>query len=175
MDGTGQAQLHTGIGFLDHMLEQIAKHALVDLKIECQGDLHIDDHHSVEDIGICLGQALLQAVGDKKGICRYGYAYAPLDEALARCVIDLSGRSHLTYKASFSSAKIGQFDSELIEEFFVAVAHNAKMTLHVHQLEGSNSHHIAETQFKAFAQALRQALSMDPRNAGQIPSSKGAL
>lgn len=175
LDGSGESKINTSMGFFDHMLEQISKHSLIDLKLTCQGDLHIDYHHSVEDVGICLGQAILQAIGDKAGIYRYGSAYVPLDEALARVVLDLSGRSFISYQHQFTINKIGNFDTELVEEFFTAIANNGKMALHIDQLKGVNAHHIAETQFKAFGRALRQAASFDERNKGIIPSSKGYL
>jgi imidazoleglycerol-phosphate dehydratase len=175
LDGSGTSKLQSGIGFLDHMLEQIAKHGIVDLEILCKGDNHIDDHHSVEDIGIALGQALQQALGDKMGICRYGYSYAPLDEALSRTVIDLSGRACIEFSANFPTEKIGNFQVELFREFFTALAHNAKMTLHIDSIRGINSHHIAESIFKSFAIALRQAISVDAKRQGVVPSSKGVL
>jgi imidazoleglycerol-phosphate dehydratase len=175
LDGSGTSKLQSGIGFLDHMLEQIAKHGIVDLEILCKGDNHIDDHHSVEDIGIALGQALQQALGDKMGICRYGYSYAPLDEALSRTVIDLSGRACIEFSANFPTEKIGNFQVELFREFFTAFAHNAKMTLHIDSIRGINSHHIAESIFKSFAIALRQAISVDAKRQGVVPSSKGVL
>lgn len=175
LDGKGVAKLHTGVGFLDHMLDQIAKHALIDLTVSCRGDTEIDDHHSVEDIGITFGLALQQALGEKTGICRYGYAYAPLDESLSRVVIDLSGRSFLSFNVLFPCEKIGSFQTELFQEFFTAIAHNAKITLHIDSLKGTNSHHIAESLFKSFAMALRQAVSEDPDRQGDIPSSKGTL
>ena len=175
LDGTGQSQLHTGIGFFDHMLEQIARHGLIDLHIECQGDLHIDGHHTVEDVGITLGQALLQAVGDKKGLRRYGHAYVPLDEALSRVVVDFSGRPGLHMDVPFTSGMIGGFDSQLTFEFFQGLANHAFVTLHIDNLKGVNAHHQCETVFKAFARALRMALEIDPRSAGTIPSTKGSL
>lgn len=175
LDGTGQADLHSGIGFFDHMLEQIARHGLIDLRVHCQGDLHIDGHHTVEDIGIALGQALAQAVGDKKGIARYGHAYVPLDEALSRVVIDLSGRPGLSFHAAFTSGMIGALDTQLVQEFFQGVVNHAGMTLHIDNLRGINAHHQCETIFKAFGRALRMALAHDPRSAGIIPSTKGCL
>jgi len=175
LDGSGQAQLHSGIGFLDHMLEQIARHALVDLEIHCEGDLHVDGHHSVEDIGITLGQAVAQAMGDKKGIYRYGHAYVPLDEALSRVVIDLSGRPGLHMHVQFTAAAIGQLDTQLVYEFFQGFVNHAGVTLHIDNLKGINAHHQCETIFKAFARALRCALERDDRMQGLIPSTKGAL
>ena len=175
LDGTGHSNLSTGIGFFDHMLDQIARHGLIDLDIQCQGDLHIDGHHTVEDVGITLGQALAQAVGDKRGLRRYGHAYVPLDEALSRVVIDFSGRPGLEMHVPFKSAMIGTFDSQLAFEFFQGFANHAFVTLHIDNLRGENSHHQAETVFKAFARALRMALEMDPRSVGVIPSTKGSL
>ena len=175
LDGTGQARLHTGNGFFDHMLDQIARHGLIDLEIDCEGDLHIDGHHTVEDVGITLGQAVAQAVGDKKGIRRYGHAYVPLDEALSRVVIDFSGRPGLAMHVPFTSGMIGSFDSQLAFEFFQGFANHAFVTLHIDNLKGVNAHHQCETVFKAFARALRAALELDPRSAGIIPSTKGSL
>ena len=175
LDGTGQSRLNTGIGFFDHMLDQIARHGLIDLDVQCEGDLHIDGHHTVEDVGICIGQAVRQAVGDKKGITRYGHSYVPLDEALSRVVIDFSGRPGLAIDVDFSSAMIGQFDTQLLHEFFQGFVNHAFVTLHVDNLKGVNAHHQAETIFKAFGRALRMALTPDPRAAGQIPSTKGSL
>jgi imidazoleglycerol-phosphate dehydratase len=175
LDGTGEAKLHTGIGFFDHMLDQIARHALVDLDIQAQGDLHIDGHHTVEDVGITLGQAVAKAVGDKKGIRRYGHAYVPLDEALSRVVIDFSGRPGLHMDVKFKAGSIGQFDTQLAFEFFQGFANHAGVTLHIDNLKGDNAHHQCETIFKAFARALRFALEIDPRAAGVIPSTKGSL
>ena len=175
IDGTGRAGIDTGIGFLDHMLEQIAKHGLMDLSIRARGDLHIDAHHTTEDVGITLGQAFKQALGDKKGITRYAHAYVPLDEALTRVVVDISGRPWLVWQVDFPTEKIGTFDTELVHEFFYAFAINAGVTLHVETLYGRNSHHIAETCFKALARALRAAAAIDPRMGGAIPSTKGAL
>ncbi len=175
LDGTGAAQLASGIGFLDHMLEQIARHGLIDLNVQCQGDLHIDGHHTVEDIGIALGQAVAQAVGDKKGICRYGHAYVPLDEALSRVVIDLSGRPGLSFHVPFTSAMIGALDTQLVQEFFQGFVNHAGVTLHIDNLRGINAHHQCETVFKAFGRALRMALAHDPRSSGVIPSTKGCL
>ncbi len=175
LDGTGVAQLSTGIGFFDHMLDQIARHGLIDLSIQAQGDLHIDGHHTVEDVGITLGQAVHLAVGDKKGIRRYGHAYVPLDEALSRVVIDFSGRPGLVMNVPFKSGMIGSFDSQLAHEFFQGFVNHAFVTLHIDNLKGENAHHQAETVFKAFARALRAALELDPRSAGTIPSTKGSL
>jgi imidazoleglycerol-phosphate dehydratase len=175
LDGTGQSSFETGIPFLEHMLDQIARHGLVDLEIKSSGDLHIDDHHSVEDIGISLGQAYNQALGDKKGIMRYGHAYVPLDEALSRVVIDFSGRPGIEYRVKYPRARIGQFDVDLIHEFFQGFANHAPATLHIDNLQGKNAHHIAETIFKAFGRALRVAVSRDERIAGVIPSTKGSL
>ena len=175
LDGTGQAQLHTGIGFFDHMLDQIARHGLIDLEIDCEGDLHIDGHHTVEDVGITLGQAVAKAVGDKKGIRRYGHAYVPLDEALSRVVIDFSGRPGLEMHVPFTSGMIGQLDTQLIHEFFQGFVNHAHVTLHIDNLKGINAHHQAETIFKAFGRALRMALTPDARMAGTVPSTKGVL
>ena len=175
LDGTGQASLSTGIGFFDHMLDQIARHGLIDLDIQAKGDLHIDGHHTVEDVGITLGQAVAQAVGDKKGLRRYGHAYVPLDEALSRVVIDFSGRPGLEMHVPFKSGMIGTFDSQLAYEFFQGFANHAFVTLHIDNLRGDNAHHQAETVFKAFARALRMALEIDPRSIGVIPSTKGSL
>ena len=175
LDGSGQAKLHSGIGFFDHMLDQIARHGMLDLDIAADGDLHIDGHHTVEDIGITLGQAVHQAVGDKKGIRRYGHAYVPLDEALSRVVIDFSGRPGLVMNVPFKSGMIGTFDSQLAHEFFQGFVNHAFVTLHIDNLKGENAHHQCETVFKAFARALRMALEMDPRAAGIIPSTKGSL
>ena len=175
LDGTGQARLSTGIGFFDHMLDQIARHGLIDLDIEADGDLHIDGHHTVEDVGITLGQAFHKAVGDKKGIRRYGHAYVPLDEALSRVVVDFSGRPGLVMDLPFKSGMIGTFDTQLTHEFFQGFVNHAFVTLHIDNLKGNNAHHQAETVFKAFARALRAALERDPRAAGMIPSTKGSL
>ena len=175
LDGTGQANLSTGIGFFDHMLDQIARHGLIDLDIQCVGDLHIDGHHTVEDVGITLGQAVAKAVGDKKGLRRYGHAYVPLDEALSRVVVDFSGRPGLEMHVPFKSGMIGTFDSQLAFEFFQGFVNHAFVTLHIDNLRGENSHHQAETVFKAFARALRIALEIDPRAANVIPSTKGSL
>jgi len=175
LDGTGESKLETGMPFLEHMLDQVARHGLIDLEIKAKGDLHIDGHHSAEDIGITLGQAMAQAVGDKKGMTRYGHAYVPLDEALSRVVIDFSGRPGLEFHVEFTRASIGQFDTELFFEFFQGFANHAGVTLHLDCLRGRNSHHIAETLFKAFGRALRMALEPDARMAGILPSTKGAL
>jgi len=175
LDGTGQSSLHTGIGFFDHMLEQIARHGLIDLEVHADGDLHIDGHHTVEDVGITIGQAFARAVGDKKGIRRYGHAYVPLDEALSRVVIDLSGRPGLVLNIPFTSGMIGGFDTQLTHEFFQGFVNHAGATLHIDNLRGVNAHHQCETAFKAFARALRAAVERDPRSAGIIPSTKGSL
>jgi len=175
LDGTGRADLATGVPFLDHMLDQVSRHGLIDLKIGAEGDLQIDAHHTVEDVGITLGQALAQAVGDKRGLRRYGYAYVPLDEALARVVIDLSGRPGLVYQVAFSRARIGDFDVDLFHEFFQGFANHAQATLHIDSLRGANAHHVAETVFKAFGRALRMASELDPRMQGSLPSTKGTL
>jgi imidazoleglycerol-phosphate dehydratase len=175
LDGTGQSSLHTGIGFFDHMLEQIARHGLIDLEVHAEGDLHIDGHHTVEDVGITIGQAFARAVGDKKGIRRYGHAYVPLDEALSRVVIDLSGRPGLVLNIPFTSGMIGAFDTQLTHEFFQGFVNHAGATLHIDNLRGVNAHHQCETAFKAFARALRAAVERDPRSVGTIPSTKGSL
>ena len=175
LDGTGQAHIATGIGFLDHMLTAFARHSLCDLTIDATGDLHIDAHHTTEDIGIVLGQALTQAVGDKRGIARYGHAVVPMDEALVDAAIDLSGRPFIAWSATFTRDKLGTFDTELFEEFFRAFAMNGLLTLHVSQRAGTNAHHVAEACFKAVARALRMAVTLDPRAAGVIPSTKGVL
>jgi imidazoleglycerol-phosphate dehydratase len=175
LDGTGEASLSTGIGFFDHMLDQIARHGLIDLQIEAQGDLHIDGHHTVEDVGITLGMAVAEAMGDKRGITRYGHAYVPLDEALSRVVVDFSGRPGLHMHVPFKAGMIGAFDTQLAFEFFQGFANHAKVTLHIDNLTGENAHHQCETVFKAFARALRMALTPDPRAAGSIPSTKGSL
>ncbi len=175
LDGSGKASFNTGVPFLDHMLDQIARHGLIDLDINAVGDTHIDDHHTVEDIGITLGQAIAKAVGDKKGIYRYGHAYVPLDEALSRVVIDLSGRPGLVMNCDFTRARIGEFDVDLFSEFFHGFVNHAGVTLHIDNLRGANAHHQAETIFKAFGRALRMALSADERMAGITPSTKGSL
>jgi imidazoleglycerol-phosphate dehydratase len=175
LDGTGQAKLAAGVPFLEHMLDQIARHGLIDLEVSCQGDIHIDDHHTVEDIGITLGQAVAKAVGDKKGINRYGHAYIPLDEALSRVVVDFSGRPGLFLNVDFTQKRIGQFDTELFREFFQGFVNHAQVTLHIDCLKGANAHHQIETVFKAFGRALRMALTLDPRMGGILPSTKGSL
>lgn len=175
LDGTGKSHFDTGVPFLEHMLDQIARHGLIDLDIVCKGDLHIDDHHTVEDIGITLGQALKQALGDKMGIRRYGHAYVPLDEALSRVVLDLSGRPGLEYNIEFTRAIIGRFDVDLFSEFFHGLVNHSMMTLHIDNLRGYNAHHQAETVFKAFGRALRMAVEYDERMAGKMPSTKGTL
>ena len=175
LDGTGHADLATGVPFLDHMLDQVARHGMLDLTVRAKGDLHIDGHHTVEDIGITIGQAFKAAVGDKKGIVRYGHAYVPLDEALSRAVIDLSGRPGLEFHVPFTRAMIGTFDVDLAHEFFQGFANHALATLHIDNLRGENAHHQCETVFKAFARALRMALEVDPRQGGALPSTKGAL
>lgn len=175
LDGQGVAQLTTGIPFFDHMLDQVARHGLIDLTVEATGDLHIDDHHLVEDVGITLGQALAEAVGDKQGIQRYGHAYVPLDEALSRVVVDFSGRPGLEYRVEYPRARIGQFDVDLLREFFQGFVNHARVTLHIETFYGRNAHHVAETVFKAFGRALRAAAEPDPRRRHAIPSTKGSL
>jgi imidazoleglycerol-phosphate dehydratase len=175
LDGTGESKLDTGIGFFDHMLDQIARHGLIDLDVHAQGDLHIDGHHTVEDVGITLGMAFAQAVGDKRGITRYGNSYVPLDEALSRVVVDFSGRPGLHMDVPFKSGMIGGFDTQLTYEFFQGFVNHSLVTLHIDNLKGDNAHHQCETVFKAFARALRMALTPDPRAAGVIPSTKGSL
>ncbi|MCV6622411.1 imidazoleglycerol-phosphate dehydratase HisB [uncultured Pseudoteredinibacter sp.] len=175
LDGTGKGQFDTGVPFLEHMMDQIARHGLIDLDITCDGDTHIDDHHTVEDIGITLGQAIAQAVGDKKGIRRYGHAYVPLDEALSRVVIDFSGRPGLVMNVPFTQKRVGAFDTELFSEFFHGFVNHAQVTLHIDCLRGANAHHQIETVYKAFGRALRMALETDPRMAGMMPSTKGSL
>ena len=175
LDGTGKAVLDTGVPFLDHMLDQVARHGMIDLEIAAKGDLHIDAHHTVEDIGITLGQAFTQAIGDKKGLRRYGHAYVPLDEALSRVVLDISGRPGMEFNIEFARARIGEFDVDLINEFFQGFVNHAMLTLHIDNLAGRNAHHQAETVFKAFGRALRMAMEHDPRAAGIIPSTKGSL
>ena len=175
LDGTGTYAIKTGVGFFDHMMEQLARHSLIDIEITAKGDLHIDDHHTVEDAGIALGQAVAKALGERKGIRRYGACDLPMDEALSRCAIDVSGRPFLIYKVNFPTAKIGTFDTELVREWFQAFAMNAGITLHIENVYGANSHHIAESCFKALARALRDALEIDPRQADRIPSTKGTL
>jgi imidazoleglycerol-phosphate dehydratase len=175
LEGTGKSQLATGVGFFDHMLDQIARHGLIDLQVDARGDLHIDAHHTVEDVGITLGQALAQALGDKKGLTRYGHAYVPLDEALSRVVVDLSGRPGLEFNVEFVRANIGDFDVDLVREFFQGLVNHAGITVHIDNLRGVNAHHQAETVFKAFARALRMAITADPRLGEAVPSTKGSL
>lgn len=175
LDGTGKASIETGVGFFNHMLELLARHSLIDINVHAEGDLDVDAHHTVEDVGIVFGQAIEKAVGDKKGIFRYGWALVPMDETLAQVAIDLSGRAALVFNATFSEGKIGTFDTELVNEFFRALAGNAKMNLHIAVPYGQNNHHIAEAIFKATAKALRQAVTLDPRNSGAVPSTKGTL
>ena len=175
LDGSGKSRLATGVGFFDHMLDQVARHGMVDLEIAAKGDLHIDAHHTVEDVGITLGQAFTKAIGDKKGILRYGHAYVPLDEALSRVVIDLSGRPGLDYSVDYARGLIGEFDVDLVHEFFQGFVNHASVTLHIDNLKGRNAHHQAETIFKAFGRALRMAVELDARSAGTIPSTKGSL
>ena len=175
LDGTGAYDNQTGVGFFDHMLDQLSRHALIDMTVRCSGDLHIDDHHTVEDVGIAIGQALAQAIGDKRGIARYGACLLPMDDALVRAALDLSGRPFLVWNVALPTAKIGTFDTELVREFFQALSTHAGITLHVDMLHGLNSHHIAEAAFKSVARALRMALEADPRSASVIPSTKGAL
>jgi len=175
LDGTGRAEIATGIGFLDHMLTAVARHGMIDLAVRAEGDLHIDFHHTTEDVGIVLGQAIRKALADKRGIRRYGQALVPMDEALAECAIDISGRPYLAWSASFTRDKVGEMDTELFEEFFRAVTMNSAMTVHLTQRAGTNAHHVAEGLFKAFARALRMAVEADPRAEGTIPSTKGML
>jgi imidazoleglycerol-phosphate dehydratase len=175
LDGTGKAELASGVPFLDHMLDQIARHGMIDLKVVAKGDTHIDDHHTVEDVGITLGQAIVKAVGDKAGITRYGHSYVPLDETLSRVVIDFSGRPGLEFHVPFTRARVGDFDVDLSIEFFRGFVNHAGVTLHIDNLRGVNAHHQIETVFKAFGRALRMALTPDPRAAGQVPSTKGSL
>ena len=175
LDGTGKSAIATGIGFFDHMLDQLARHSLIDMTIEAKGDLHIDDHHTVEDTGIALGQAIREALGDRAGITRYAGAMLPMDETLSRAVIDVSGRPFLVFRTAFPAAKIGTFDTELVREFFQALAMNAGITLHIETFYGANAHHVAESCFKAVARALKAAIAVDPRQAGAIPSTKGTL
>ncbi|MEL6172062.1 MAG: imidazoleglycerol-phosphate dehydratase HisB [Pseudomonadota bacterium] len=175
LDGTGLYNNQTGIGFFDHMLDQLARHSLIDMKIRCEGDLHIDDHHSVEDVGIALGQAIAEALGDKKGIRRYGSCLLPMDDALVRAALDFSGRAFMVWNVDMPTAKIGTFDTELVREFFQALSARAGLTLHVDALHGINSHHIAEAAFKAVARAMRDAMETDPRRADAVPSTKGSL
>ena len=175
LDGKGDARLSSGIPFLDHMLDQVARHGMIDIELKAQGDLHIDAHHTVEDIGITLGQAVTKALGDKVGVRRYGHAYVPLDEALTRVVVDLSGRPGLEFNVNFTRARIGEFDADLMREFFQGFVNHALVTLHIDNLRGSNAHHQCETLFKAFGRALRMAVELDPRAEGVLPSTKGAL
>jgi imidazoleglycerol-phosphate dehydratase len=175
LDGSGTAKIVTGVPFLDHMLDQVARHGLLDLELAAKGDLHVDAHHTVEDVGIVLGQAVAKAVGDKRGVRRYGHAYVPLDEALSRVVIDLSGRPGLEFHVPFTRARIGEFDVDLVHEFFQGFVNHAAVTLHVDNLRGTNAHHQCETAFKAFGRALRMAVEPDPRAAGTVPSTKGSL
>jgi imidazoleglycerol-phosphate dehydratase len=175
LDGTGTYDVSTGIGFLDHMLEQLSRHSLIDLRLKAVGDLHIDQHHTTEDSGIALGEAIARALGDRRGITRYGHAYAPMDETLSRCAIDISGRPFLVWRSAFSQPKLGELDTELIEHFFHSVAGSAGITLHIETLYGRNNHHIVESVFKAFARALRIAIEIDPRKSDAIPSTKGTL
>jgi imidazoleglycerol-phosphate dehydratase len=175
LDGTGQYRCETGVGFFDHMLDQLARHSLIDMEISAKGDLHIDDHHTVEDVGIALGQALVAALGDKRGIRRYGECHLPMDDAQLRCALDLSARPYLVWNVDFPTAKIGNFDTELVREFFQALASHGGITLHIDKLHGINSHHIAEAAFKAVARALREAVEPDARKSDAIPSTKGAL
>ena len=175
LDGTGEVRFSTGLPFLEHMLEQVARHGLINLEVEAKGDLHIDAHHTVEDIGISLGQAFAKAVGDKAGVVRYGHSYVPLDEALSRVVVDLSGRPGLEYHVQFTRALVGEFDVDLMHEFFQGFANHAMATLHIDNLRGDNAHHQCETIFKAFGRALRMAVTLDPRAAGIVPSTKGTL
>jgi imidazoleglycerol-phosphate dehydratase len=175
LDGSGRSQLSTGVGFFDHMLDQIARHGMLDLEVSAKGDLHIDAHHTVEDVGIAFGQAVAKAVGDKRGLRRYGHAYVPLDEALSRVVVDLSGRPGLAFDIDFSRSLIGDFDVDLVHEFFQGFVNHALVTLHVDNLKGRNAHHQAETAFKAFGRALRMAVEVDPRMHGVVPSTKGQL
>jgi imidazoleglycerol-phosphate dehydratase len=175
LDGSGAYTVDTGIGFLDHMLAQLARHALIDLEVAAKGDLHVDAHHTTEDTGIAIGQALDRALGERTGVQRYGHAYLPMDEALSRVALDLSGRAFLVWRVDFARDKVGDFDTELFREFFQALAGNARLTLHVETLYGANDHHVAESCFKALARALRAAVAIDPRKADQVPSTKGAL
>lgn len=175
LDGTGVSRLNSGVGFFDHMLDQIARHGMMDINVECQGDLHIDAHHTVEDVGIALGQAFSNALGDKKGIRRYAHAYVPLDEALSRVALDISGRPGLDFNVKFTRERIGEFDVDLVREFFQGFVNHAAITLHIDNLKGVNAHHQAETIFKAFGRALRVAVELDPRMMGIMPSTKGSL
>jgi imidazoleglycerol-phosphate dehydratase len=175
LDGTGVSEISTGVGFFDHMLDQLARHSLIDITVRAEGDRHIDDHHTVEDVGIALGQALAQALGDKKGLTRYADCLLPMDETLTRVAVDVSGRPFLVFRTEFPTEKIGEFDTQLVREFFQAFASNGGLTLHVETLHGVNSHHIAESCFKGVARALKSAVAIDPRQAGSVPSTKGAL
>ena len=175
LDGTGKSDTNTGIGFFDHMLDQLAKHSLIDIEINADGDLHIDDHHTVEDVGICLGKALKIALADKKGIHRYGSCILPMDDALIQSALDISGRAHFVWDVEFNSAKIGFFDVELVKEFFNAFSSSSEMTLHVNKLSGVNSHHIAEATFKSVAKSIRYAIELDPKQSNMVPSTKGVL
>jgi imidazoleglycerol-phosphate dehydratase len=175
LDGTGTYDVATGVGFLDHMIEQLARHSMIDVTLKADGDLHIDQHHTTEDSGIALGQALAKALGDKKGIARYGFAYLPMDDTLTRVALDISGRPYLVWKVAFTRSKVGEMDTELFREWFQAFAQHAGLTLHVETLYGENSHHIAETCYKALAKALRQAVAIDERQKGSVPSTKGQL
>ena len=175
LDGEGRADIRTGIGFFDHMLEQVARHGLIDITVRAAGDLDVDQHHTVEDVGIALGKAISQALGDMKGVTRYADVHLPMDEALTRCALDISGRPFLVWKVAFTRARVGNFDTELVREFFQALAHNARITLHVETLYGRNNHHIAESCFKAVARALRAAVAVDPRQQDRVPSTKGRL
>ena len=175
LDGEGKADICTGIGFFDHMLEQVARHGLIDITVKATGDLDVDQHHTVEDVGIALGKAISQALGDMKGVTRYADVHLPMDETLTRCALDISGRPFLVWKVAFTRARVGNFDTELVREFFQALAQNARITLHVETLYGRNNHHIAESCFKAFARALRAAVAVDPRQQNRIPSTKGRL
>ncbi|MEM9217977.1 MAG: imidazoleglycerol-phosphate dehydratase HisB [Cyanobacteria bacterium P01_F01_bin.150] len=175
LDGTGKCLSKTGVPFLDHMIHQISSHGLIDLDVRCDGDIEIDDHHSNEDVGITLGQAIARALGDRRGIVRFGHFFAPLDEALVQVTLDFSGRPHLSYGLDLPTERVGSYDTELVKEFFVAIVNHANMTLHIRQIDGVNSHHIIEATFKAFARAMRMAIAIDPRRASSIPSSKGVL
>jgi imidazoleglycerol-phosphate dehydratase len=175
LDGTGKSDIATGVGFLDHMLDQLARHSLIDIAVKARGDLHIDQHHTTEDVGIVIGQAVKKAIGDMRGITRYADVHLPMDETLTRCAVDISGRPHLVWRVAFTRSKIGEFDTELVREFFQAFAQHAGITLHVENLYGENSHHIAETCFKALARAMRAALAIDPRQPDVVPSTKGSL
>ena len=175
IDGSGKCDVSTGIGFLDHMIKQLSSHGLFDIKVSANGDTHVDDHHTNEDIGIAIGQALSKALGDRSGIKRFGHFLAPLDEALIQVVVDCSGRPHLSFDLDIPSQKVGTYDTELVKEFFAAVSSNSGLTLHIRQISGTNTHHIVEASFKSFARALRMATEIDPRRSGQIPSSKGVL